>query len=89
MPDQRFHYRYRAAELAWWAASLMPNDSDETARILATAGNWIKRRAPKEANKFYQALVIRCGNTDLGRIATERNWLPDEGDFPGSSDCPE
>ncbi len=75
-PDRRFHYRYRAAELAWWAASLLPNDADETARILATAGNWLKERDPAEANRFYQALVIRCGNTELGREAAKKRWLP-------------
>lgn len=70
------HFRYRAAELAWWAASLLPNDSDETAEILATAGGWLKARDPEAAQPFYQALVIRCGNTALGRAAAERRWLP-------------
>ncbi|OAM87533.1 hypothetical protein AW736_22500 [Termitidicoccus mucosus] len=77
-PEKRFHYRLRAAELGWWAASLMPNDSDKTAHILNTAGGWLKNRAPKEANRFYQALVIRCGNTSLGKQAAARNWFPEE-----------
>jgi hypothetical protein len=75
-PSKRFHYRYRAAELAWWAASLLPNESDETARILNEAGSWLKARDPIAANPFYQALVIRCGQTDLGRAAAERHWFP-------------
>jgi hypothetical protein len=68
--------RYRAAELGWWAASLMPNDSGETAHILNTAGGWLKNRDPEAANRFYQALVIRCPNTAPGRQAAARNWFP-------------
>jgi hypothetical protein len=75
-PAQRFHYRYRAADLAWAAASLLPNDSDETARILCTAGLWVAARDPHFANRFYQALVIRCGRTPLGRAAAEKHWFP-------------
>lgn len=75
-PEKRFHYRYRAAELAWWAASLLPNDDDETAKILATAGGWLKARDPQAAQPFYQALVIRCGNTALGREAAKKRWFP-------------
>ncbi|WP_108824185.1 hypothetical protein [Ereboglobus luteus] len=77
VPRKRFHYRYRAADLGWWAASLMPNDSDETARMLNTAGGWIKKRDPGEANRFYRALVIRCPNTVLGKQAAARNWFPE------------
>ncbi len=78
MPQKRFHYRYRAAELGWWAASLMPNDSDETARMLNTAGGWLKNRDPKAANRFYQALCIRCPNTALGKAAAAKKWFPDD-----------
>ncbi len=76
VPDKRFHYRYRAADLAWWAASLMPNDSDDTAVVLNEAGGWIKNRDPLAADKFYQALVIRCGNTALGKSAAQQHWFP-------------
>ncbi len=78
IPTKRFSYRYRAADLAWWAASLLPNESDETAEILSTAGGWLKARDPIEANRFYQALVIRCGHTKLGRAAAERHWFPSD-----------
>ncbi len=77
-PEKRFHYRYRAADLAWWAAALLPNDTDETARILHEAGGWLKSRDPLGAQRFYQALVIRCGNTALGRAAAQRHWLSRE-----------
>ena len=78
IPAKRFSYRYRAADLAWWAASLLPNESDETAEILNTAGGWLKARDPIEANRFYQALVIRCGRTKLGKAAAARHWFPPE-----------
>lgn len=77
-PEKRFHYRYQAAELASWAASLMPDESDETARVLWEAGGWLKHRDPKAAEPFYQALVLRCGRTELGRAAKERRWFPRE-----------
>jgi len=40
--DQRLLERYPSAILAWKAAQLMPNNSDETARILCIGGSWIK-----------------------------------------------
>jgi hypothetical protein len=84
VPERRFHYRWRAAELAWWAASLLPNESEETAAILHTAGIWLKARDPQEANRFYQAIAIRCGRTELGKQVAERHWFLDtEGDDDG------
>ena len=31
---------------------------------------------PKKADKFYKALVRRCGKTALGREANRRRWFP-------------
>jgi hypothetical protein len=75
-PDARFHYRYVAADLAWDAARLMPDESDATARVLATAGTWLKTRDPEFADRFYKALVQRCGKTELGRRAKDARWFP-------------
>jgi tetratricopeptide (TPR) repeat protein len=75
-PNARFHYRYTAANLAWEAAELMPDQSDHTARVLATAGTWLKNRDPKAADRFYKALVRRCGKTALGREADRIRWFP-------------
>jgi hypothetical protein len=80
-PDQRFHYRHRAADLAWEAASLMPDQDEETALVLYAAGCWLKARHPKEADRFYKALVNRCGNTPLGHAADQKRWFPREGDW--------
>jgi hypothetical protein len=84
VPEQRYHYRYRAAQLAWWAAALMPNDAEETAAVLNEAGGWLKNRDPKAAKEFYQALVVRCGRTELGRKTAERRWFPEETKSPDS-----
>lgn len=75
-PDLRFHYRYIAAEHAWAAAALMPDESEETARRLCVAGGWLKGRDPAAAEKFYKALVTRCGRTALGREAAKAKWFP-------------
>jgi hypothetical protein len=76
-PDKRFHYRYQAAALGWEAAKLMPNNSDETARILCAAGSWLKAREPEAADVFYKALVRRCRKTAVGAKADEIRWFPE------------
>jgi hypothetical protein len=53
-PEARFHYRYQAASLAWEAAKLMPDNSDDTARVLWTAGSWLKNRDPQTADILLQ-----------------------------------
>ena len=74
-PDKRFHYRYAAAALAWEAAQLRPPD-EETARMLCIAGGWLKKRDPDAADRFYQDLVNRCGQTALGVEGEIRRWFP-------------
>jgi tetratricopeptide (TPR) repeat protein len=75
-PERRFHYRYQAAFLGWEAAKLMENGTDETARILCTAGSWLKNTDPETADLFYKSLVRRCGTTSLGSAADRARWFP-------------
>ncbi len=75
-PECRFHYRFQAASLAWEAAKLMPDNSDETARVLCVAGSWLKYQAPKTADVFYKALVLRNRKTTLGAEADVLRWFP-------------
>jgi tetratricopeptide (TPR) repeat protein len=75
-PEERFHYRYQAASLAWEAAKLMPDNSDETARVLCTAGSWLKNRDPETADFFYKALVRRNRKTAIGMEADRIKWFP-------------
>jgi tetratricopeptide (TPR) repeat protein len=74
--EKRFHYRYVAAKLGWDAAELMPDESDETARVLCEAGTWLKDRDTKAADRFYKALVNRCRSTVLGKEADRLRWFP-------------
>ena len=54
----------------------MPDNSDETARVLCEAGGWLKYRDPKAADRFYKALVRRCRKTDIGEQANRMHWFP-------------
>lgn len=85
-PYLRFHYRYKAADLAWEAAALLPDGSDQKAEALATAGTWIKKRAPGSADRFYRELVRCCRNTDLGLEAAEKRWIPEVETCPGGEE---
>ena len=75
-PEKRFHYRYTAAALAMQAANLLPDNHDETARILCIAGSWLKNRDPIAADAYYKALVRRCRKTALGAEADRLRWFP-------------
>lgn len=75
-PERRFHYRYKALDMAWEAAELMEDQSDKTARVLCIAGSWQASKQPKEADIFYKAMVKRCGNTELGKQADKLRWFP-------------
>ncbi|MCF7765220.1 MAG: hypothetical protein K9N62_16255 [Verrucomicrobia bacterium] len=75
-PEKRFHYRYTAASLAMEAANLLPDNHDETARILCIAGCWLKNRDPIAADVYYKALVRRCRKTALGAEADRLRWFP-------------
>jgi len=54
----------------------MPDNNDETARMLCIAGSWIKGKDPEGADRFYKALVRRCGKTELGKQADKLRWFP-------------
>jgi hypothetical protein len=76
LPDIRFHYRSLAAELAWQASGLYPDNHDELAALLQEAGGWLKARDPLAADRFYKALATRCAETALGRAAITKYWFP-------------
>jgi len=75
-PEARFHYRYQAAFIALQAASLLADNSDQKARILCTAGSWLKGRDAITADIFYKHLVRRCRKTALGQAADVKRWFP-------------
>ena len=76
-PEERFHYRFQAVDLALEAAKLMPDNSEDTARVLCMAGSWIKNRYPQRADPIYKGLVRRCRYTQIGRQADVMRWFPE------------
>lgn len=77
LPEKRFHYRYVAAGLAWKAAGLLPDQSEELADVLNTAGNWLKSRDETAAQKYFDALERRCSKTAIGNAAVKKHWFVD------------
>ncbi len=76
-PDDRFHYRYQAAELAWQAAERIPKGHPEAPRVLCQAGRWLMHRDPDAADRFYKEMVWRGWGTPLGQTADLLRWFPD------------
>ena len=74
--EKRWHYRYVASEIAWDALALMPEQTERTARRFCIAGSWLKVRDDQAADRFYKALVRRCGKTELGKTADKLRWFP-------------
>lgn len=66
---------YVAGTLAWRAAELLPDEDDQTAGILNTAGRWYSVSDKDRADRFYRALVRRCGTTTLGERSDRRGWF--------------
>ena len=58
-PDIRFHYRLIAGALAMKAAALLPDNSEEVADVVNTAGLWVKDRDEKTGNRYMPARVDR------------------------------
>ncbi len=75
-PNKRFHYRYKAADLMWKSAQLLPDNDELKAKALCVGGTYLKNRDPKAADKFYKALVKTCGKTELGMQADKMKWFP-------------
>jgi len=78
MPDpyKRFHYRYKAADLMWKCAELLPNNDDLRAKALCLGGTYLKNKDKEAANKFYKALIRTCGETSIGKEAGKIHWFP-------------
>lgn len=77
-PDVRFHYRLVAGALAIKAAELLPNDSEELADVINTAGDWVKDRDEKTGNRYYQMIERRCPKTEIGRAVVAKHWFVDQ-----------
>lgn len=76
LPNQkRFHYRHVASEIAWKAASLLPDNDPNLLLLCNTAGQWLAARDPLAADRFYQAMVKRGKETELGKAADSKRWF--------------
>jgi tetratricopeptide (TPR) repeat protein len=73
--EPRFHYRYEAAEIAWRAASLLPDNDPRTLYVLHEAGRWLSNRDPQAADRFYQQIISRCSGLPQGRELDRRRWF--------------
>ena len=77
-PDIRFHYRIIAAALAMRAAALMDDNTEEMADAINTAGNWVKDRDEKVADRYYDVIEKRCPQTKIGKEVLSKHWFVDE-----------
>ena len=66
-PDTRFHYRLIAGALAIKAAALLPDNSEEVADVVNTAGLWVKDRDEKMGNRYMQRLSAAAPRRRSGR----------------------
>ena len=76
VPTHARHMRHRAAELAWRASLLLPDEDPFTAEVLCEAGRGRAPHDPRSADRFSKSLVRRCGSTALGAEADRRRWFP-------------
>jgi hypothetical protein len=81
--EPRFHYRYDAAEIAWRAAKLLPNNDPRTLYVLHEAGRWLANRDPLAADRFYQEIISRCDGLPQWQELDRRRWfLPQAPESP-------
>ncbi|MGI8435764.1 MAG: hypothetical protein ACR2NX_02515 [Chthoniobacterales bacterium] len=76
-PDVRFHYRLIAGALAMKAADLLPDQSEELADVINSAGTWVKDRDEKLGNRYFAILDRRAARTEIGRQASPKHWFVD------------
>jgi hypothetical protein len=76
-PDRRYHYRFVAAAVAMRAAPLLPDETEELADVVNTAGNWIKNSDERIGNHYFQVIDRRCSKTTIGGKASAAHWFVD------------
>jgi len=54
----------------------MPDEDEETAKVLCVAGSWLNEIDNVQALRFYETLLSRCGQTKLGAQANQLHWFP-------------
>lgn len=69
----------------WRCAQLLPDNDELTAEALYRGGTFLMNRDPKAADRFYKALVRRCGKLPLSRQADALHWFPPQHPRPAVS----
>jgi hypothetical protein len=69
-------------------AALLPNGSEQKARMLNTAGFWLQDIDNPAADKIFSQLEKTCGDTKVGKAAKKRKWFIGETD-PYSTKMPD
>ena len=72
---QRWHYRYRAADLLLEAGDIA-QDPELLALINYFGGECLRKTSPYEADVFYKRLVNQSRHTKFGKLADELRWFP-------------
>jgi tetratricopeptide (TPR) repeat protein len=71
-PFRRWHYRYKAADLAWEAAKLLPDGDERTAEALWVGGLALLRTDNQRAETFFRELIDRCPDSPKAKPAAEK-----------------
>ena len=76
-PDVPYHYRPIAVALAMRAADLLPDNSEELADVVNTAGGWIENSDEKLGDRIFQVIDRRCSKSKLGAQASAAHGFVD------------
>ncbi len=85
VPDQRYHYRYVAADLAQQAAALVPARSQAYAALMCQATSWVSDTDAKRATALYRQYLHEgphvAWGKDFGRVCPQPDfaaarWVP-------------
>jgi hypothetical protein len=68
-------YALLAAGLASKAATLLPDDAEETADVLNQAGHWIQDLDNPGADKIYFQIEKRCKKSEIGKAVIKKHWF--------------
>ncbi len=71
-PYKRWHYRHKAADLAWKAAEALPDGDERTAEALWLGGSALLRTDNPRADTFFRELIKRCPQSPKAKPAAEK-----------------
>jgi hypothetical protein len=60
------------------AAALLPDNSEEIADVVNTAGLWVKDRDEKTGNRYMEMIERRCAKTKIGQADIAKHWFVEQ-----------